>query len=610
MSHLDKINGPDQHPLTPSKLVQGKNRPVHKSKQGQKPPIKAKQKSIQRRSKTKSLNKIPESDNRLVNQQEIQHISQTMGHQYGVDNSGLNFEIDSSFPRKVDAAATLQSNQAKFAKNQHTQRNVKHEIAHYMINAQKKGTPGTNTQVNGWPINTTDESQADHIAQTPLQQVISGEQAPMISPTHHSNVVQRTITFKDASGKTYKDPLETQSLAEFLELKPSTLTSLGSAKLENLKTILNNRLTSNHPYKATSKQTLFEELVAMVESKASSESKQTQETNKSRGAPQVNRPGKIVPNTLNIIGETHEQSNKHRDLERKFSLQHLGLPKDQASTKSYWTESEFKQGAVYGDNPKLRFLHAISMLEDLAAMGENASEEKLGRMINEGSRQKLSEQIDSTALLALNELSRIAKKDKKMAESIRAHTQTFNEAATKMSYLIKNKKVGGIVPGRFSLGAFYSDKTKDLMQEFRKLRATLKSMKTVYEQRLQTLDSRALSLERSRFMHQFANRHHNTTAVWKVGNNHVLDMQGEEFAGEAKYNLVTKKEFRSQIRKSDMGKELSSDSEIEEVLDLDDFITEDSKANEAPKKTQDDSNVEVITLEDFISEPNSPKKKK
>ena len=92
-----------------------------------------------------------------------------MGAQHGVDLSGVKEISNSSFPTSVGALATIQGNRIDYAPGQFTTANRKHELGHAIDNA-KNGTPRGDTLVNGQNVDTTRETAAQKIADTPLQQ--------------------------------------------------------------------------------------------------------------------------------------------------------------------------------------------------------------------------------------------------------------------------------------------------------------------------------------------------------------------------------------------------------------------------------------------------------
>lgn len=129
-------------------------RPPIQTKEGKKPPIRAKHRPVQR--------------NMGANHKSSE-IAQTLGQQHGVDTSPLQFKHNSSFPDTVNAEATIQGNKIDFASGKDTEANIKHEVGHYIVNTQRGTPPKADAQVNGQAVNTTDEVAADKIMNTPLQ---------------------------------------------------------------------------------------------------------------------------------------------------------------------------------------------------------------------------------------------------------------------------------------------------------------------------------------------------------------------------------------------------------------------------------------------------------
>lgn len=129
-------------------------RPPIQTKEGKKPPIRAKHRPVQRN---------------MGAAQKSTEIAQTLGQQHGVDTSPLQFKHNSSFPDTVNAEATIQGNKIDFAPGKDTEANIKHEVGHYIVNTQRGTPPKADAQVNGQAVNTTDEAAADKIMNTPLQ---------------------------------------------------------------------------------------------------------------------------------------------------------------------------------------------------------------------------------------------------------------------------------------------------------------------------------------------------------------------------------------------------------------------------------------------------------
>ncbi|MGB3180763.1 MAG: hypothetical protein WBB45_05200 [Cyclobacteriaceae bacterium] len=114
----------------------------------------------------------------------FQEIATTMGQEHGVDTSALQAKHNSPFPGSLNAAATIQGNNIDFTPGQDTESNMKHEVAHYIINTKRGTPPKADASVNGQAINTTDEAQADRMAAMPVQRkAASAESGPMAKST-------------------------------------------------------------------------------------------------------------------------------------------------------------------------------------------------------------------------------------------------------------------------------------------------------------------------------------------------------------------------------------------------------------------------------------------
>lgn len=116
-----------------------------------------------------------------------EEIAHTMGQQYGIDTSKLEFNHNSSFPAKMGAEATIQGNKIDFAPGKDSEANIKHEVGHAIDNA-KHGTPKGDKVVNGQKVDTTREAAADKMMNTPLQRKEMGQTTEAVEG---NQVVQR-----------------------------------------------------------------------------------------------------------------------------------------------------------------------------------------------------------------------------------------------------------------------------------------------------------------------------------------------------------------------------------------------------------------------------------
>ncbi|WP_299461645.1 hypothetical protein [uncultured Microscilla sp.] len=168
----------DQSSLPQQNTVQTKSESTIQAKQK---PVQAKQKAIQAKQK-------PVQRNGTGNKKSTE-IAHTMGQQYGVDTSSLEFNHNSSFPGKVNAEATIQGNKIDFAPGKDSESNIKHEVGHHIVNTKRGTPPKADASVNGQAVNTTDEVAADKIMNTPLQ-MKSNTTAPPVSSTTSGGPIQ------------------------------------------------------------------------------------------------------------------------------------------------------------------------------------------------------------------------------------------------------------------------------------------------------------------------------------------------------------------------------------------------------------------------------------
>ncbi|OJJ19859.1 hypothetical protein BKI52_15370 [marine bacterium AO1-C] len=164
-------------------------KPPIQTKAGRKGPIQAKQKPLQRNKGATS---------------QASQIAQAMGQQYNTDTSQLQFTHNSSFPGTVGADATIQGKNIHFAPGKDTEANIKHEVAHDIINTQRGTPPAAEKMVNGQAINVSDEAKADAMMTAPLQMKASEAESTMLttpaSSTSSNNApIQRVTQERDAS---------------------------------------------------------------------------------------------------------------------------------------------------------------------------------------------------------------------------------------------------------------------------------------------------------------------------------------------------------------------------------------------------------------------------
>lgn len=179
-----------QTALRPIQTKQGQKSPI----QARQRPVKAKQTPVQRQAQKPSP-KI--SEDQPKGSVAFQQIASQMGAQHGVNTSVLQAKHNSDFPATVDADATIQGNQVDFAPGKDTSQNMRHEVAHYIVNSQRGTPPTADKTVNGQKVNTTDEQKADQLAGMPLQRMetpdTARERDHQALTNHTGFPVQRTI---------------------------------------------------------------------------------------------------------------------------------------------------------------------------------------------------------------------------------------------------------------------------------------------------------------------------------------------------------------------------------------------------------------------------------
>ncbi len=127
----------------------------------------------------------------------FRQIARAMGAKHGVDTSGLVATHNSSFPGKLNAEATIQGNKIHFAPGMDTYHNIKHEVAHAIDNTLN-GTPKGNREVNGYKVDTTREEIVDRMAKGPLRPV---ESSPLLIQRKGMGKEHGTLQLKQPTQK-------------------------------------------------------------------------------------------------------------------------------------------------------------------------------------------------------------------------------------------------------------------------------------------------------------------------------------------------------------------------------------------------------------------------
>lgn len=203
----------------PPKQTRESTLPPIQTKEGKKPPIQAKQRPIQRKTKSDPL-------------------VQAMEKQHGGNLSEVVEHQNSDLPSQVGAVAVIQGKDIHYASGEYNEENRKHELAHKSINDQRSTPPKADQQINGFPVNTSDEQVADTIANTPLQMPQEPGTTPdqavtNTNPTNASPPLQRKVNYKNAPEQKIEQIKKT--LQNKMEDKKDVLFNKdGKKTLENL----------------------------------------------------------------------------------------------------------------------------------------------------------------------------------------------------------------------------------------------------------------------------------------------------------------------------------------------------------------------------------------
>jgi hypothetical protein len=226
---------------------------------------------------------------------------------------------------------------------------------------------------------------------------------------------------------------------------------------------------------------------------------------------------KLDPDRLNVVGEKHDESDRRRDVEKRFIS-------DKAKTDNYWLEDQFKiekdGKEEYGDPVELRLLYFVEyaifykkkLLESIAkefevvdilqdyrcAVANILGTQKMAKCCSDPLGTDLADYISNSFA---EKVFRIPNLKQMKIEEIK---QKINDFCAWVEYIGKMASVAD--EGKLSF-----------------------------------------SFLRSVAMHNAANSAYNKKGVWKVGDDHVVDIQ--KFIKEKrKYNLVTQKEFNQEYQ--------------------------------------------------------------
>ncbi|WP_239670692.1 DUF4157 domain-containing protein [Vibrio variabilis] len=240
---------------------------------------------------------------------------------------------------------------------------------------------------------------------------------------------------------------------------------------------------------------------------------------------------KLSSAVLNVAGETHDEYTQKgneglRDKEKAFASQKAG--------GSYWTESQFKvtESSVWygknkgesGDPVRLQFLQGVEVVDSLC--GKFLPQ--LDHTVKDEAKM-LRERVES-AIRTIG--GGVADRYKAMVEEhnsdVRALTDSQIDAAQKTTAKLSEmatqcKAIYDLIQDDGTLNAG-SDKIPELKKEAIKINAEIKKQAAVLHGN-KAVNQENVRIPRSEAMHYSAQASHASKGIWKVGNNHLNDIE-------------------------------------------------------------------------------------
>lgn len=260
---------------------------------------------------------------------------------------------------------------------------------------------------------------------------------------------------------------------------------------------------------------------------------------------------KLEKDKLNVVGEQHLESGKRREQEIKYVKTVMG---EQAG---YWTESEFtaEGDTDFGDPKHLRLAFLLKRLRDFiipriyTSLELSIAEKKTNGGIRQLERLKtgMETALDDYLTLIQNENKIILKliNQKKYPLAGYIGQSEFVAWAAKLIDLIQSL-IAGIKKTEDYLNL---DDSKRDVSSLKKLAGSLNdtlfdigyfASKSINQDLKGQQD---FSGQRSRKMHEAANKTYQKPGVWKIGQVHVDDIKKEFKASDRQYGLMDRSEF-------------------------------------------------------------------
>jgi hypothetical protein len=254
---------------------------------------------------------------------------------------------------------------------------------------------------------------------------------------------------------------------------------------------------------------------------------------------------KLVPNTLNLVGERHDESDKVRTTETYFSRIRTKGP--------YWQEGEFKMfdehSQYFGDAPILRFVFWCSQIKELLD-----SMLKIG-VIPRGNYysvdQKLDELLSNMKLKIFDyiaegqlELERFQERFQKseskfipysVFQKINTAMKTYNLSYFKYLLIQLQEDIRSI-----NTGQAFNDEKNSSLKRYQEELAKIVSDLSGSQLSVEVSRIRSIAMFKA-FMYA---RGKDVKGVWKVGQEHINDLSKDPLMGK---ELTSREEFIEEL---------------------------------------------------------------
>jgi hypothetical protein len=247
----------------------------------------------------------------------------------------------------------------------------------------------------------------------------------------------------------------------------------------------------------------------------------------SKYSPEVYQFASLASNKLNVAGEYHGESEPRRNSENTFCRKKIG-------TKNYWTEHEFTYAKIKDPNAKsapsadlflLRLLQSISIID------------RYIKIINPDitkATPRARENLYSYSLMMVYDINRAI---------LREDGFELNE-----NQLAAIKKIR--IPAKNVYEATIHYKGSPTPENFNILEIAYNNFIVEYDTNKAFLSERKeqedIALARSTAMHTAANDQASQRGVWKIGNQHVIDIKA--MFKEIRYNILSRDEFQAEYK--------------------------------------------------------------